>query len=397
LPGLPFPSWLDAPLPEEKRAIHGLLVRGWIAVRRRAHVEAPEIVIGATRLPTEVETRPEVRPGRLHRQIVGFQRQVALDPDFASVPWQLEVRVDGRTFCGELGIEVDLDGLARLADAKTRKLPRIEPLLRCPKIQPQPEPAAACGGLLGRSGEELQCERCGATYPATSEHFDFLSDELRSTSGVEATDNVSSLGYDPLAQELIERFSGGLVLDAGSGLKRPKYEHVVNLEVVAYPSTDVLAAGESLPFADGTFDGALSLAVLEHVRDPWRCAAELARVVRPGGQIYVAVPFLQPYHGYPHHYYNMTLTGLGNLFDDWFTIDRSGTPPYGWPVWTLTWFLNRYVAGLPPAVARRFKEMKVADLLSEGTEYLAADFVTNLDEDVVTELASMNFLIGTRR
>jgi hypothetical protein len=26
------------------------------------------------------------------------------------------------------------------------------------------------------------------------------------------------------------------------------------------------------------------------------------------------VPFLQPLHGYPHHYYNMTGEGLRNLF-----------------------------------------------------------------------------------
>ena len=377
--------------------LHGQLVRGWIAVRRGAQVESPEIVIGARRLSAETEQRPEVTPGRLHRQIVGFRRFVTLEPDFGGVPWGLEIGVDGRIERGSLGIAVDMDGLATLADVKTRKFPRLEPLLRCPKMIDRVDGAVPCRGALERSEHTLRCEQCGATYAATPESFNFLTDELRTASGVEDTENVSSLGYDPLAQELIERCGDGLVLDAGSGLKRPRYENVVNLEVVAYPSTDVLATGESLPFADGTFDGALSLAVLEHVRDPFRCAAELARVVRPGGQIYVAVPFLQPYHGYPHHYYNMTLTGLGNLFEEWFTIDRSGTPPYGWPVWTLTWFLNRYVAGLPPAAARRFKEMKVADLLGDGSEYLSEEFVTNLSEDVVTELASMNFLTGTRR
>jgi ubiquinone/menaquinone biosynthesis C-methylase UbiE len=37
---------------------------------------------------------------------------------------------------------------------------------------------------------------------------------------------------------------------------------------------------ERLPFADGAFDGATALEVLEHVRDPGRAAAELARVAR---------------------------------------------------------------------------------------------------------------------
>ena len=49
-----------------------------------------------------------------------------------------------------------------------------------------------------------------------------------------------------------------------------------------------------------------------------------SRVVRPGGRIYVAVAFLQPYHGYPHHYYNMTLQGLEQLFAEDFVIDAVG-------------------------------------------------------------------------
>lgn len=397
IPGLPFPSWLDTPLPEQKRVLHGILVRGWIAVVPGVRVRPPEIVIGGERFTTELESRPEVRPGRLRAKVVGFRRYVSVPKTPSGDPWQLEVRVGRRVHRGDLGIAVDLEGMRHLSDLKVGKLAKVEPFLRCPRVVDGTIRGTACGGTLRRDEHELICTSCEASYPATNRHFDFLSDEMRVTTGIEDTVNVSSLDYDPLAEELIDQCSDGLVLDAGSGLKRPRYDHVVNLEVVDYPSTDVLAAGESLPFADGTFDGAMSLAVLEHVRDPFRCAAEVARVVRPGGKIYVAVPFLQPYHGYPHHYYNMTIAGLGNLFDQWFTIDRSGTPPYGWPVWTLTWFLDRYVAGLPPVVAERFKEMRVADLLGDGSEYLEDDFVTHLDERAVTDLASMNFLLGTRR
>jgi SAM-dependent methyltransferase len=48
--------------------------------------------------------------------------------------------------------------------------------------------------------------------------------------------------------------------------------------------------GERLPFPDDTFDVVFSHEVLEHVADDRACAAEMARVTRPGGRIVVFVP-----------------------------------------------------------------------------------------------------------
>src|SRR5579875_1810209 len=126
---------------------------------------------------------------------------------------------------------------------------------------------------------------------------DFLTDELRRETGIVDTTNVSALGYDEQMRALFEKHRDGLVLDCGAGSKSEYLPNVVNLEIVAYPSTDVLAVGEYLPFADGSVDAVMSIAVLEHVRDPFRCAAELVRVLKPGGDLLCAVPFLQPLHG----------------------------------------------------------------------------------------------------
>jgi ubiquinone/menaquinone biosynthesis C-methylase UbiE len=41
---------------------------------------------------------------------------------------------------------------------------------------------------------------------------------------------------------------------------------------------------EHLPFADGSFDGVLLSGVVHHFPDPTRCAAEVFRVLRPGGR-----------------------------------------------------------------------------------------------------------------
>ncbi len=48
-------------------------------------------------------------------------------------------------------------------------------------------------------------------------------------------------------------------------------------------STHLLVDAESLPFADGVFDGVLLVAALHHLPDPARALAEARRVLKPGG------------------------------------------------------------------------------------------------------------------
>lgn len=57
----------------------------------------------------------------------------------------------------------------------------------------------------------------------------------------------------------------------------------------------VACAAESLPFADGAFGCASAVAVLEHLDDDGAAARELARVVRPGGLVWITVPLAYRY------------------------------------------------------------------------------------------------------
>jgi SAM-dependent methyltransferase len=50
------------------------------------------------------------------------------------------------------------------------------------------------------------------------------------------------------------------------------------------------ADGYQLPFANGSFDVVLLIAVLEHTREPWRILAEARRVLTPGGRAIMVVP-----------------------------------------------------------------------------------------------------------
>lgn len=55
-------------------------------------------------------------------------------------------------------------------------------------------------------------------------------------------------------------------------------------------ATFARAEAEALPFERGSFDAATFVDVIEHVRDPRRAVAELARVLRPGGVLYLFGP-----------------------------------------------------------------------------------------------------------
>src|SRR5919204_2960475 len=86
--------------------------------------------------------------------------------------------------------------------------------------------------------------------------------------------------------------------------------NVVNLDIAPAPGIHVVGLAEALPFRDGVFDGVVFQAVLEHVRDASAALNEIARVLRPGGSVFVEVPFIQGYHAAPSDYRRFTVNGL---------------------------------------------------------------------------------------
>ena len=152
-----------------------------------------------------------------------------------------------------------------------------------------------------------------------------------------------------------------------------------------------------MPFKDNSFDAAISIAVLEHVKDPWRCVSEMLRVLKPGGEIICCVPFLQPLHGYPHHYYNMTALGLKNIFGDNIITNSHEVPASTLPIWSLTWILSSWRDGLSGETKDKFLDMKVRDLVGNPVDYLGHDFVTQLSQEKNFELASGTVLHGIKK
>jgi SAM-dependent methyltransferase len=272
-----------------------------------------------------------------------------------------------RAVTERLGTSRHGERAAELAAAKAAKLVRIEPLLRT----------------------DLPCDR-RAGYP------DFLSAELRAQFDIVDTDNVSSNDYDDFVLKLIERHADGMVLDCGAGRRAVYFDNVVNFEIAPYDTTDVRGVGEALPFVDAAFDAVISIAVLEHVKDPFQCAREIARVLKPGGELICCVPFLQPYHGYPHHYYNMSHQGIANLFSGLLAVEGVEVYASVLPIWSLSWIVQSWAAGLSGAARQEFLDLRVADLMEPAATYLQRRFVTELPPEKNRELASATVLFARK-
>lgn len=291
---------------------------------------------------------------------------LAANPDVAAAVQRGEVP-SGRVHFEAFGrVESRFLRLAIPAEAKTTKLQRVIPLLRD-------------GTVIRSTATVVDC-----LPQATREELDLVP-----------TENVSAHEYDTHALDLIARHSDGLVLDCGAGLRNTYYPNVVNYEIVEYDTTDVLGAAERLPFADETFDAVLSLNVLEHVKDPFQAAREIMRVMKPGAELMAVAPFLQPLHGYPHHYYNMTARGLENLFEP---LREKRIDVYGamQPIWALNWLLRSYLAGLPTATAERFLRMTVGDLSVDPLELEAHPVALELAHPTKLELASAHALTAMK-
>jgi SAM-dependent methyltransferase len=234
--------------------------------------------------------------------------------------------------------------------------------------------------------EHLACEPVGG---GAALHF--LPEEWKREFRIDDPAAISAHQYDEIATGIIEdvRRTGGKVLDCGSGLRASVDETVICVEVAALPTVDVLAVNQRLPFRDGVFDAVLSLNVLEHVTDPFACAAELVRVLKAGGVLYCCIPFLQPEHGYPHHYFNATRSGLAQLFAGRLQAERTFVPRSGEAVWTLNWFLASYAAELPEHERQRFLNMRIRDVVNASPQALLdAGWVARISEAGKWELAS---------
>jgi len=85
----------------------------------------------------------------------------------------------------------------------------------------------------------------------------------------------------------------GKTLNIGCGSRRylPDTADIVNIDLHGRgPGTFIINDATALAFQNGCFDNVLLLDVLEHVADDGACIAEIHRVLKPGGLLFLCTP-----------------------------------------------------------------------------------------------------------
>ncbi|MCC2640025.1 MAG: methylase involved in ubiquinone/menaquinone biosynthesis [Nitrospira sp.] len=196
-----------------------------------------------------------------------------------------------------------------------------------------------CRSPFSRNDSLWVCPRCATRAYLRGGVPHFL--HAQGTPCLHVSERTATHPYSSDVLDILDRYKEGLILDFGAGhtpreLLRP---HVVYLDAVQYQWTDLVCTRVRLPFRDQTFDAVVSQAVFEHLQDPHQTARELCRILRPGGIIHLDTAFMQPLHGDPWHYFNMTQHGLRQVMAPFEEI-RCGMKSYQNPSASLLMQLN---------------------------------------------------------
>ena len=237
----------------------------------------------------------------------------------------------------------------------------IEQLLYCPE----------CRQKIILSQLDSRCTVCNRTvYTRGGTPHILPKDELPF---LRMTEKQSTHPYSQDVMAILDKVGDGIVLDFGAGNTPEEYlrPNVCYLEAQQYLNTDIVCTTSRLPFANNSFDAVISQAVFEHIPNPFFTASELYRILKPGGIIHIDTAFMQPLHGDPSHYFNMTLHALRLVLSDFQEL-RSGIKPYQYPSFG---FIMQIEAVMPYLAQGKWKnrlENLHQVLLKEGSELDAA-------------------------
>jgi SAM-dependent methyltransferase/uncharacterized protein YbaR (Trm112 family) len=216
---------------------------------------------------------------------------------------------------------------------------------------------------------------------------------------------VPSLSHNPGAGDNYERFRDSLlknsdqpvILIVGAGELGEGVGRIISDKRLTFVECDVylnsrvhaIADGHNLPFLNGSFDGVICQAVLEHVVDPQRCVQEIHRVLKPAGMVYAEVPFMQQVHMGPYDFTRFTLGGFRRLFRDFQEI---GAGMLGGPGMALAWSISHFVGSISKSGAWTTFRSGVLPFFIFWIKYL--DFFVRSEK--AADAASAVYFMGSR-
>ena len=219
-----------------------------------------------------------------------------------------------------------------------------------------------CGGGLKRGSENWECSQCGQNY-AVEKNTSFLIEVQGNGFNDEAADILinklkvyfkkkpaffrilsfifgASFVGRTAKKALRELGADKVIINLGSGVNVVR-EDAVNIDFYPFENVDIVADATRLPLAQNSVDGIVCESLLEHVKDPAGVVSEIKRVLKPGGLVYVTVPFIAGFHSSPNDYYRWTKQGLREMMAD-FQEKESGVM-HG-PTSALLSILNEWLA-----------------------------------------------------
>jgi SAM-dependent methyltransferase len=162
---------------------------------------------------------------------------------------------------------------------------------------------------------------------------------------------ITQINSKIFIDKLLARNPNPILLMVGGGTKGvgsdSLYEHenitIVSFDVYASEFTDFIADAHSIPLKNESVDGVWIQAVLEHVLEPAKVAAEIHRILKPKGIVYAETPFVQQVHEKAYDFTRFTESGHRWLFKNFELIDSG---PAAGPGMVLVWSIRYFVSGL---------------------------------------------------
>lgn len=168
----------------------------------------------------------------------------------------------------------------------------------------------SCDGQYILDGDSLRCQGCGTRV---SLHdgiplFSPVAGEIQPSEKLARSPDTGTpwrkANWKFLERQLSNLNEASLILDVGAGrgdfaTALERFQSVA-LDIYPYPEIDLVCdLTQHNPFRPNSFDAIILMNVLEHVYDTHALLDNLVQILKPGGRLILAIPFLVKLHQTP--------------------------------------------------------------------------------------------------